>query len=289
MKKFSFAIISILLLYTFQSHAQLPFFDGFESGGFITGGWQVTGNTIISTSSPASGIYCAEGPSTYGLLKNFPSITENIVTVAFDIRMDQTNTVSLIFRIKDAIGNTSGGIIVNDQGQIVGVDGVGNVVSLVTYDPQTWYHIQLDFDMTTKMYDIYINSQLLGDDFDFYSSGFSYPYDFSWSSLALTGSIWIDNVNITGGMAGINDPQHAEGSFSVYADPSGQLVLHGLTWQGVYEWTLFNTRGMKCNAGKINEGIQRIDVPRITPGLYILQVVSGNGDACYSKVMVNWF
>jgi hypothetical protein len=198
-------IAASLLIFSSASHAQLPFSDGFESGNFITGGWTVSGGAQISTQNPNTGVYCAEGPATWGLVKTIPSVSVPQLAVEFAAKASQTNTTCMVFRIKDTTpGGTSAGMFMDNAGNIMVVNGTASL-PISTYSPGTWYVFRFELDMNTHTYDVFIDGILKADDFAFFSAGFLQPYLFTWSSVAASGSAWIDDVNIYALTTGLDE------------------------------------------------------------------------------------
>lgn len=271
-KKPILSVLCTFFLFT-GVNAQIPFSDGFESGDFITGGWTVTGNAQISTQFPSQGFYCVEGPTTWGISKTIGSIAVNTLFIEFDARASQINTHCMIFRIKDSINNTSAGIFFDDFGNIIGVDGsgAGSTISLMPYTTFTWYSFRFILDMTANKFDIYIDNILMADDFDFYSAGFTDPYLFTWSSLATSGSAWIDNVNIYTGTLGI-DAEEAYHTVDFYPNPVQSLLYVKTEDADKYFVIIYNAFGQLLLDKKINAANPTVNLSGLQNGIYFAEL-----------------
>jgi hypothetical protein len=262
------ACILFLLLLNFNAHTQIPFHDGFESGNFISGGWTVSGNSAISTINPAQGIYCVEGPGNWGIVKTLNSINASVLTVEFKVKASQVNTTCMIFRIKDTLGNTSVGTFFDNLGYINGVNGPGTigVVPLFAYTADTWYSFRFELDMNTNQYDLYIDNVLHCNDYNFFSSGFTDPYLFTWSSVATTGTAWIDDIHIYAGTVNQSDILSVDNTEFILINSGSALkvktsdsknltaCIRNISGQTIYKNTIRND--------------QLIDLTYFQPGIY---------------------
>jgi hypothetical protein len=281
------SITSLLFVFFYAAHAQLPFADGFESGNFITGGWGVTGAAQISTQFPAQGIYCVEGPATWGLTQTYSSFPVTDFIIEFDARASQTNTICLIFRIKDSGTGTSAGLFFNDLGSIIGVDGNGSTssVTIANYDPNKWYSIRFIIDMTTHTYDIYIDHVLAADDFQFFSGGFTYPYLFSWSSVATSGTAWLDNVNIYAFITSLTETDD-DVVVHLYPNPAySHLQLTTANTSG-FMFTLYDTAGSVLLEKEIQTLSSEIDLTGLKQGMYFGELRNSDNRILFHKKII---
>ena len=277
-------IAASLLIFLNAAHAQLPFSDGFESGNFFTGGWSVSGAAQISTQFPATGIYCVEGPATWGIVKTIPSISVSTLVVEFAAKASQTNTACLIFRIKDTSpGGTSAGMFFDNLGNIIGVNGTVSI-PLTTYTPGTWYSIRLILDMTTHTYDIFIDNILKADDFGFFSAAFTDPYLFTWSSIAASGSAWIDDVNIYASITGLDDL--TANAMNFYPNPAHSTLQIASGIAGDCTVSFYDMTGVLLLEKTIQTASTEIDLSGLKQGVY-LAVLRDNGNRIlFSKTIV---
>ncbi len=245
---------------------QLPFSDGFESGGFTSGGWIITGNAQISSQSPSQGNYCVEGPSQYSIQKEISSITENVVLVEYSMKASQTGSNCCNLEISDISFNISALVFFRHTGFIVAYDGQGSSqqIDLIPYEADTWYSIKIELDMNNKTYDVYVDNQLEADDFDFYSLDFTTPYKFSWESGETWGIGWVDNVNISGEINPTNLPFQdcfESGSFTSggwFVDGNAEISTQSPA-QGSYCVKGPGTYSISKQISSINENIVTIE------------------------------
>ena len=276
-----FFITAFSLTFFNSMYAQLPFADGFESGNFVTGGWTVSGGAQISTLFPATGVYCAEGPATWGLVKIIPSISVSLLEVEFAAKASQTNTTCMIFRIKDTTpSGTSAGMFMDNVGNIMVVNGTMSL-PIAVYTPGTWYLFRFVLDMNTHTYDVFIDNILKADDFAFFSPGFLQPYLFTWSSVATSGSAWLDDVNIYAPITGMNETHVRGNSFSVNPNPStGKFVAEASGSIMVY-----NNAGEKLFEQKNISGKTEIDLSRMPAGVYFITVRDEKNNLLVRKIV----
>jgi hypothetical protein len=287
MKKISFFrnpfLVAAFTFLFFNTQAQLPFSDGFESGNFITGGWTVSGAAQISTQNPNTGVYCAEGPATWGLVKTIPSISVSLLVVEFAAKASQTNTTCMIFRIKDTTpGGTSAGFFMDNAGNIMVVNGTASL-PISTYMPGTWYTFRFELDMVTHTYDVYIDNILKADDFAFFSAGFLQPYLFTWSSIAASGSAWLDDVNIFASVTGIEDA--TTGAVSFYPNPVHSVLRIAYAGDGSTAF-VYDVTGALLLEKKIQTAGTGIDLSALPQGVYLAVLKNTGNRILFSKRIV---
>ena len=277
----------VAVCFCYEAIAQLPFTDGFESGNFITGGWTVSGGAQISTANPSQGLYCTQGVAAWGLLKSIPSVSDSIVFVEFDVRASQTNTNCLVFRIRDNNMGTSAGFFLNNLGQVMGVNGPTPPVVLTNYTINQWYKILFELNMNSATYNIYIDGIPVANNFNFYSSSFGMPADFSWSSVAASGSAWIDGVTIYGGVAtGLNGKSKPNKNVVLFPNPVKQTlnIQSDITKDCII--SIYNPHGEKVLSQTLNKDRHSVEVSHIADGLYFLNISDKKGNTLYSGKIV---
>jgi hypothetical protein len=279
-------VLFILVCSRDKVMAQLPFLDGFESGNFITGGWTVSGGATVSSQSPSQGLYCAQGAATYSLLKSIPSISDSIVYVEFDVKASQTNTTCLIFRIRDNNLGTSAGFFLNNLGQIMGVNGPTPPIVLLNYSVDQWYKIRFEMNMNTETYDLYINNLQYGNDYNFYTPGFGMPVDFSWSSVAATGSAWIDAVYIYTGVATGRDETVSHKKIWVSPNPATEILNVKTDYNSLCYAIIYNTLGERMFSKALHPSDHIVDVSKVRSGLYLLNITDETGRILHSEKIV---
>lgn len=220
-----FAVIAALL--TYSLNAQLPFTEGFESGDFIEGGWNVSGNIQIDTDGPAAGDYCARAEGGYGFNRVFADSMLDVITLEFSVKVYQTNTTSLIFRIKDGThltARTGLGIIFRNTGDLIGLDGTTQM-RLLRYETERWYHFKMVMRLRDHNYDLYLDGALKGDHYRMYADDFAYPALFTWSSIEQTGIVFLDEIKLYGGDGSVNTQNLPSSEhIAVYPNPASDFL-----------------------------------------------------------------
>lgn len=251
--------------------AQLPFWEGFESGDFIEGAWNLSGNIQTSFHDPAGGIYCAEAQGSFGLNRVFTPASDTLLTLEFKMKIGQTNTTALIFRIKDgtqATAATGLGLIVRNTGDLIGLDGIAQT-SILAYEPNRWYHIRIPIHMRTRTYDVYADSILLAKSFRFYSANFTRPVLFSWSSLEVVSTLFMDDIRWYAGSSttGAGAPAPGEISWKVFPNPARRSLRIETPDIQDLEYCLIDWTGRECYRGQL-QGAGQIDLPELPAGMY---------------------
>ncbi|HNB81849.1 MAG TPA: T9SS type A sorting domain-containing protein [Chitinophagaceae bacterium] len=269
-----FCLLLFFLSGCFAMRAQLPFTDGFETGSFVSGNWNVSGSAQISSVAPASGLYCVKGEATWGMNKTFPGMLMNdSLVLTFKIKASQTNTTSAIFRIKDTTtSGTCAGLFFDASGTIKTTNGTSTVV-LMNYDTAVWYSIRMVLNMLTQKYDLWIDQNLVANDFAFYTSSFTHPYIFSWSSVASTGIAWLDDIQIEGDIIPLHCQTIWKEEPMLLQNPVHQ-VLRLIHCQINDQLVICSSAGQTVFSGKINHPEMQIDLSAWPPGAYILQINS---------------
>ncbi len=279
----AFLFIGIIMLIRFQqAHAQLPFIEGFETGSFTAGSWNLSGTASISTLAPASGIYCMKGDATWGINKTFAgTLPQDSLVLSFKIKASQTNTTSAIFRIKDTTtSGTCAGLFFDASGTIKATDGTSSIV-LMSYDTAVWYHVRMVLNLITKQYDIWIDQSLKANDFGFYTTTFTKPYIFSWSSVAATGTAWLDDIKIEGDVIPMTLNDEVEPKITIYPNPADHLVyIHSTSSHSII---LYGLNHQKILARKINLGVNVLDIKLLSSGIYLLQAFDEKGKQQFSQ------
>ncbi|MCX6272694.1 MAG: hypothetical protein NTU44_16050, partial [Bacteroidetes bacterium] len=204
MKALTRSLISVLISLLINQHAfsqvNIPFSDCFESGDLTFGGWVITGNAQISTTTPYEGSYCVQGNDTYSITKTMVPITTDKVLVEYAVKASQTGSNCDIFRVKDAMGHVASEVFLRWSGYLCAYNGGGDnqLVELLPYIADTWCQVKVVLDMVHHTYDVYIDNQLLADNFAFYDSNFGLPETFYWGSTESWGTGWLDCIQITG-------------------------------------------------------------------------------------------
>lgn len=217
-----------LLLVPVSVQAQLPFTEDFESGDFIEGEWTLSGNIQISTQEPASGIYCAQAEGQFGLYRVFSHPSDTLLTLEFTTKVGQTNTTALIFRIKDGLQAAAGtgmGLILRNTGELIGLDGTSQI-ALLAYEPNHWYHLKIVLHMRSRTYDVYIDDVLAAEAYRFYSSNFTRPALFTWSSLENISTFFLDDIKLYAGDGSVGVQQRALSAekIKLYPNPAKDVV-----------------------------------------------------------------
>lgn len=266
-----FVIPCLLGLFCQPLRAQLPFWEGFESGDFIEGAWNISGNIQASFEDPAGGIYCAEAQGPFGLNRVFTPGSDTLLTLEFKMKIGQTNTTALIFRIKDgtqAAAATGLGLIVRNTGDLIGLDGITQT-SILAYEPNHWYHIRIPIHMRTRTYDVYADSVLLAQNFRFYSANFTRPVLFSWSSLEVISTLFMDDIrwyagNSTTG-AGVLATDMV--SWKVFPNPARRTIhIEAPDFQDL-ECRLVDWSGRECYRSLV-QGAGPLELPELPSGMY---------------------
>lgn len=222
------SLLLALFLANTPSFAQLPFFEGFESGDFIEGEWNLSGNIQISVQDPAAGIYCAEAEGPYGINRVFAHPTDSLLTLEFKTKVGQTNTTALIFRIKDGTNLTAGtglGLILRNTGELIGLDGTAQI-ALLEYQPNRWYHFRIVIHLKSRTYDVYLDDEIKAKGYAFYSSNFTRPALFTWSSLESISTFFLDDIKLYAGdgSVGVQPASVAGEKIGIYPNPAKDFI-----------------------------------------------------------------
>ena len=270
----SCAITIALLCFLVNAHAQFPFFDGFESGNLTAGQWNVSGNAQVSTSFPAHGNYCLEGPATWGINRTFNTSFTGLLTVEFSARASQENTSCMIFRIKDLPGNTATGMFFDEFGFINVSDssGPGSVIPVLQYTIEKWYAFRFEIDFSGFRYDLYIDNTLVANDYRFYSVHFVSPYLFTWSSIATSGTAWLDDVYIYQGTVDVGNSLK-DVPFESHFDASSSVFQLITTDSPIESVQLFNSSGQLLNEQKLNDYQFHLSLVDLPKGWYFFNII----------------
>jgi hypothetical protein len=218
-------------------------------------------------------------------VKTFPSISVSLLVVEFAAKASQTNTTCMIFRIKDTTpGGTSAGFFMDNAGNIMVVNGTASL-PISTYTPGTWYLYRFELDMVTHTYDVYIDNILKANDFAFFSSGFLQPYLFTWSSVAASGSAWLDDVNIYASVTGIEDATTDAVSF--YPNPV-HSVLHIASAGEDFTAFVYDVTGALLLEKKIQTADTGIDLSALPQGVYLAVLKNTDNRVLFSKRVVKF-
>jgi len=284
-KHLTIAISSLIFFgLSLNVQGQLPFSDDFESGDFTAGAWTVSGSAQISSSSPYQGTYCVEGPGTYFLTKSFSPISDNIVSVEFAMKASQTTKNSVVSRIFDGNDNQASHLHFEHSGYIIARNGSGssNNTNLIQYSANTWYFIKIVLDNTNKTYDVYIDGQLIADDFGFEDPNFTMPEKFEWHSGESNGTGWIDDVCIFAGTTGVEDLGLSLFNINVYPNPTSGILNFKSEMNQVLQIGIFNNYGqIVYSSAVLNDN--SIDISRLSTGIYFVKLTDENGNILLSR------
>ena len=274
-----YCFATLTALSSFSLRAQVPFTEGFESGDFIEGGWNVSGNIQIDTDGPAAGDYCARAEGGYGFNRVFADSMLDVITLEFSVKVYQTNTTSLIFRIKDGThitARTGLGVIFRNTGDLIGLDGTTQI-RLLRYETERWYHFKLVMRPRDHNYDLYLDGVLKGDRYHMYADDFAYPALFTWSSVEQTGIVFLDEIKLYGGDGSV----HTQGPFSseriaVYPNPASDFLRVEVPAGIKEKWScaLVNPLGQTVFEQPLDNNNQ-IALPALPKGLYGLCIREG--------------
>lgn len=282
-------LLSACLTIVYSVFGQLPFYDGFESGSFVAGGWVASGGISVGTNSPAEGNFCAIANGAYGLTKTLNGISDSIVTLEFKVKPDQTDVDILIFRIRDgaaASANSGPGLLFRNNGALVALNGTTQITQL-QYEPDSWYDIKVEMNMNTKTYNLYINNSLKGVNYGFYSSSFVAPVVFSWSCTVMGGAISFDEVNIHAGNVNISIPPTGNvpsGSSFVY-DASLHKIRFTHEPGTTGRFFLMDISGKICMETDV-AGITELPLPQLSPGVYLGCMMAEGGGLVRRKILI---
>lgn len=274
-----FGFAALVVLYADSLRAQIPFSEGFESADFIEGGWNVSGNIQIDTDGPAAGDYCARAEGGYGFNRVFADSMLDVITLEFSVKVYQTNTTSLIFRIKDGThltARTGLGVIFRNTGDLIGLDGTTQM-RLLRYETERWYHFKLVMRPRDHNYDLYLDGALKGDHYRMYADDFAYPALFTWSSVEQTGVVFLDEIKLYGGDGSVNTQgPRLEKSIAVYPNPASNLLQVKVPAGNNANWScaLVNPLGQTVFEQPLSQDNQ-IVLPTIPKGLYRLSIRDG--------------
>ena len=220
-------VLSLFLVNT-PCFAQLPFFEGFESGDFIEGEWNLSGNIQISIEDPAEGIYCAAAEGPYGINRVFDHPVDSLLTLEFKAKAGQARTTALIFRIKDGpelAAGTGLGLILRNTGELIALDGTTQI-ALLEYAPTIWYHFKIVIHIESRTYDVYVDDDLKASGYQFYSSTFTRPALFTWSSLETFNTFFIDDIKLYAGdgSVGVQPASLAGEKIGIYPNPAKDFI-----------------------------------------------------------------
>jgi len=284
--------ISLYLLFSIVSitvFGQIPFYDGFETGNFTTGGWQTSGNIQVSTQSPAFGTYCAMSDGPYGINKTFNVTTDSIITLEFLVKVAQTNVTSVIFRIKDGVqpsANTGPGVIFKNTGEMIVMNGT-NMVSQMQYQTDKWYEFKIEMHLNSKMYNLYLDNKLQCRNYNFYSVSFSNPVFFTWSCIESGGIISLDEFRVYSGNANVSiNQQYSEPSkYNILYDPFDCIISLVAESDSYTQLILTDMTGkilISCPVANRKEYM----LSNLTHGIYIASLVNKGQVVFYKKIIL---
>lgn len=173
-------------------------------------------NDGSATGSPAASVF-------------FDSVTTGLVTVNVDILATVTNKDSLYVKLRNTSNQDLGGIRFNTNGTFAYMATNGTwTASSITYSANTWYSVEITYDLDNKTYSASVSGTALITDAGFRSTVSTFNAgSMLFQSLAggpaSTGEAFIDNL-IVSGPSTIPEP-------STLAGIAGVAVLLGACWR----------------------------------------------------------
>jgi uncharacterized repeat protein (TIGR01451 family) len=188
-------------------------FEGFESyspGTFpYLGGWSLyldggnQSNQYVDNTHAASGsksLHLAASSSGFAAVAYFEVGCVSKLKLEADVFIDEIascsvhNTSAGIFLDDLTSGATFGAVRFKCDGYIYAVkDNLSNIlVQLMQYSAQAWYHVTLDIDLDTMLYDVYINGVLKGLGINILNTGI--PTGIILGTGA--SNVWFDDIDI---------------------------------------------------------------------------------------------
>lgn len=202
-------IISVGALSTATVRSQI-LSENFDSTGIgsIPDGWSRSqpGNNIVqvtgseSVSSPNSLLFSK--PDTLGgspaASVGFDPQSSGILTVSLDLRVSNTSADLLYVKLRNSTSQEIGGVrVFNGNFGYQNPNGTWTNTSM-PYLADTWYHVQIDYNLDTETYSAWVNQSLLIADADFRPittvNGASLL--FQAAPNVGTGNAYLDNVQV---------------------------------------------------------------------------------------------
>ena len=228
MKKLFTILFSVFLfsflLFSLPAKAQLPFSDGFES--WTLDNWVASGDTNINDEFPYEGQAYFEGLDFYQMEKTFTPIAEDIITVEFAMRANQIDKECVDFLVYDDNNNTIARIYFANNGAIISKNGPQDA-TLMLYEESVWYLIKFVIDQSLKTYNIYLDTTLIANQFDYVnaSSGSASRFYFS-SSESLDSRGYVDDFSISSSAGGAD----REALVALYNSTDGANWTDNTNW-----------------------------------------------------------
>ena len=168
----------------------------------IPAGWMTnqTGGTVELSNTPDNGnrylSMINTGAGQTAASRVFDTLNGN-VTVEYWVKPDQQDQTFGAPYLKDALDRDTAVILFINNGTLQAFNGAASAATtLLSYQAGEWYHMRLELNTNARTYDLYVNGQLMADDFGFRNPSSTGISKLHFFSNAAAGTMHLDNVRV---------------------------------------------------------------------------------------------
>ncbi len=209
------AALSATVCFVPASHAAILLSENFDSmtTGVSPSGWTVsqpTNTSVLVTDtqfvSGLNSLQLHDASTAAGFpaaSASFDQVTSGVVTVNLDMRATVTTRDALYVKLRNSLSQDLGGIRFNTNGTFAYMAAGGTwTASSVTYTADTWYSLEITFDLDAKTYSASVGGSSVVENAAFRSTATV----FDANALALqsfvgvgsfVGDAFVDNITIS--------------------------------------------------------------------------------------------